>query len=84
MNYEIEYILAGKGSDRENKVIEIGKYLTAFTCLIIPVYAVYEKLSLTFSVPVTVLLVAAVTAVSAIIFTVAAEKFVPFIYFQKK
>lgn len=77
------YVCA-KGSDRENKVIEAGKYLTAFTCLIIPVYAVYEKLGLTFSVPVTVLLVAAVTAVSAIIFTVAAEKFVPFIYFQKK
>ncbi len=76
------YVCA-KGSDKENKVIEAGKYLTAFTCLIIPVYAVYEKLGLTFSAPVNVLLVAAATAVSAIFFTVAAEKFLPSIYFQK-
>lgn len=77
------YVCA-KGSDRENKVIEAGKYLIAYACVIIPVYAVYEKLGLNFSVPVTVLTVAAAAVVPAIIFTLAAERLLPIIYFQKK
>lgn len=64
--------------------VEAGKYFIAYVSLIIPVYGVYQKLGLSLSKPVTAIAVAGATVFGALVFTIIANRFFPFIYLQDK
>lgn len=81
-NKVFPYVCA-KPSLKGDKIIDIGKYFISFVCIIIPVYAVFEKLCPALSMKATILAVLGVTLAASICITLIAERLCPVIYSQK-